>query len=574
METRTCKNCTESFPIEPDDIEFYKKINVPWPTLCWKCRFQRRLAYRNERNAFWNVSAKSGKRIISIFPPGNNLKVYDEAEWRSDDWDGLDYGRDFDFSRPFFDQMHELAQAVPRFGPHTEDNVNCEYLINSGWSKNCYLVCNSSRTEDSAYGNAMDDSRFCFDNSHITKSERCYGSFWINNSYQSHFSTRSTDNTSVMFCFASKGLTNCFGCVNMTNKSYHIYNVPYSKEEYFKRMKAMKLNTWSGLQKAKEEAFAFALKFPIMHLNGAFNINVTGEYISDSKNVHYGYLVHGAKDVKYGQYLQVPGVEDSMDITIWGEKNIRAYENSTSGLNLSNSHFCEGSWAEIIDSEYCIACRGISNCFGCVGLKKKKYCIFNKQYSREEYFAKISSIKSQMTKNGEYGEFFPIKHSLIPYNVSLAQEHFPLTKEQALAKGYSWYDKPKKDYQITMTAAQIPDAIEDVPDSILKEILECIECKQAYRVIEMELAFLRQEKLPILRQCVDCRHQERITQRAKAFLYHRACGCRGKASTKGYTNTTTHIHGDAPCPTEFETAYPTSDPRIIYCLPCLYAEVN
>src|SRR3989344_1759445 len=582
-EIKVCQNCKESFVIDASDFEFYKKINVPPPTFCWKCRFQRRLAYRNERKPFWNISAKSGKRIISIFPPELGLKVYDEAEWRSDDWDGLDYGREYDFSKTFFEQIHELAKAVPRFGPHTEDNVNCEYLINSGWGKNNYLVCNSTGAEDCAYGNAVDQSKSCFDNSHVTKCGRCYGSFWINNSYQSHFSTRSTDNTSVWFCFASKGLTNCFGCVNLINKSYCIYNQQYSKEEYHQRIAEMKLNTWMGLQKAKKEAVAFSKKFPYCYLNGLFNDDVTGEYVSESKNVHFGYLVRGAKDVKYGQYLQVPGVEDSMDLTIWGEKNIRAYENSTCGLGVSNSHFLEGCWAEIIDSEYCIACRGIKDCFGCVGIKKKQYCIFNKQYSKEDYEALRAKIIAHIDampfvdKRGRvytYGEFFPIEHSLIPYNVSLVNEHFPLTKEQALAEGYDWYDAPKKEYQATMTSAQIPDAIEDVSDTITKEILECIECKQVYRIIPMELQFLRQEKLPIPRQCIDCRHNERIEMRAKAFLYPRTCECFGKImNDKGYANTGTHFHGDDPCQIKFETAYPPEDSRIIYCLKCYWGEV-
>lgn len=566
-----CQNCKSDFTIDPEDFEFYKKIKVPPPTFCWKCRFQRRLAFRNERMPFWNVSAKSGKKTISMYPP-DTVPIYSEHEWREDDWDGLSYGVEYDFSRSFFDQMYELSKKVPRNGPNTEDNIRCDYLINTGWCKNCYLVSNSSNTEDSAYGNAMDYSRWCFDNCHINKCERCYGSMWIRESYQTHFSTRSMANTSSWFLFGCKGMTNCFGCVNMTNKTHYIYNKPYSKEAYEEKIRAMRLNTWSGLQKAKAEAMAFSRTFPIAYLNGILNDDVTGEYISESKNVHYGYLVNGGKDLKYVQYLQIPGAEDSYDLTIWGSKNVRGYENSVCGQGISNSKFCLDSWSEIIDSEYCIACRGISNCFGCVGLKKKQYCIFNKQYSPEDYKKLKAKIIEHM--GSDYGEFFPIRHSLIPYNVSIVQEHFPLTKEQALEQGYSWYDAPKKEYNITMTAPQIPDAIEDVSDTMLKEILECTECKQAYRIIEMELAFLRQEKLPIPRQCIDCRHNERISQRAKAFLYHRRCDCRGLASTKGYTNNAVHFHDSDPCPEEYETAYPPTDPRLVYCLKCFYAEMN
>src|SRR3989338_6513758 len=293
----------------------------------------------------------------------------------------------------------------------------------------------------------VDYSKNCFDNSHITKCERCYGSFWIRNSHRAHFSTRSMDNVSVWFCFGSKGLTDCFGCVNLMNKSYHIFNQPYSKEEYKRRIEEMKLNTWSGLQKAREEAIAFSKQFPYACLNGVFNDGVTGEYISESKNVHYGYLVNGGKDLKYVQYLQVRGAENSYDLTIWGETHTLAYETCQSGMGVSNSHFLKSCWAEIVDSEYCMDCRGISNCFGCVGLQKKQYCIFNKQYSKEEYRVLREKIIGQMNampyadKKGrvyKYGEFFPAEFAPFEYNVSLAQEHFPLTKEEAIAQGYSW----------------------------------------------------------------------------------------------------------------------------------------
>ncbi len=582
-ETRECQNCKQKFVIELEDFNFYKKVDVPPPTFCWKCRFQRRLAWRNENKPFWNVSAKSGKKIISIYPLYSGMTVYDEKEWRADDWEGLDYGVDYDFSRPFFEQITQLYKRVPVNGPHTEDNVNCEYVICSGWSKNCYLIHNTSGAEDSAYGNAIDYSKSCFDNSHIHKCERCYGSFWIRNSYQSHFCTRSIDNTSVMFCSGSKGLTNCFGCVNQINKSHCIYNVQYSKDEYFERIKAMKLNTWSGLEKAKAETAAFALKFPVAYINGILHDNVTGEYISESKNVHYGYLVNGGKDLKYVQYLQVPGAEDSHDITIWGQTNVRAYENCQSGMGLSNSHFLKSCWAEVVNSEYCLDCRGISDCFGCVGLKKKQYCIFNRQYSKQEYEALRRKIIAHMDempyvdKKGrvyKYGEFFPAELASFEYNVSLAQEHFPLTKEQVIAEGYRWYEPPPSEYKTTMTALQIPDAIEEVPDSILKEILECVQCKRAYRIIKMELDFLRQEKLPVPRQCVDCRHNERISRRAKAFLYHRSCQCAGKKSSNGvYANFGTHFHGAGACPNEFETTHEPNSPEIIYCLKCFWSEI-
>jgi len=37
-------------------------------------------------------------------------------------------------------------------------------------------------------------------------------------------------------------------------------------------------------------------------------------------------------------------------------------------------------------------CRGCSNCFGCVNLRAKSYCIFNEQYSKEEYIEKLKEM--------------------------------------------------------------------------------------------------------------------------------------------------------------------------------------
>jgi hypothetical protein len=41
-------------------------------------------------------------------------KIFLEKERNSDDWDAMDYGRDFDFSRGFFEQYYDLDLQVPR----------------------------------------------------------------------------------------------------------------------------------------------------------------------------------------------------------------------------------------------------------------------------------------------------------------------------------------------------------------------------------------------------------------------------------------------------------------------------
>ncbi len=131
-------------------------------------------------------------------------------------------------------------------------------------------------------------------------------------------------------------------------------------------------------------------------------------------------------------------------------------------------------------------------------------------------------------------------------------DHFDLTKEEALQKGYTWTEVDQKEYEVTMEAKDLPDAIEDAKDELTKELIVCIECKRAYRIIERELGFLRTEKIPLPRTCLNCRHKYRIAQRNKSMLYDRTC---------------------AKCGMAIATSYAPDRPEIVYCESCYQNEV-
>lgn len=583
-QAKTCQNCKKSFVIESEDFGFYEKMNVPPPTFCWKCRFQRRLVWRNERVLFRSKSAKSGKDILTITPPGSGIPVYDQKEWWSDDWDPMDYGREFDKSRSFFEQFGKLAKSVPIASRNvTPEMVNSEYSANSGFLKNCYLLFNSTSDEDCSYGAGVNQSRNCLDNSNIDKCERCYQSFWINNCHKTHFSVQCTDCVGAYLCKNCRGCTDCFGCANLTNKQYHIFNVPYSKEEYQKKMTDFNLDSWTSLTAKIKEAHNLWLRFPNKYIQGVRNVDVTGAYVTDSKNVKYGYLVRESEDCKYCQYLQDPNNKNLYDITIWGGNLQLSYEVALCGYGTVQAKFCVNCWDEVRDIEYSFNCMNSSHLFGCVGLRKKQYCILNRQYSEEEFFKIREEIISQMNlmpymdKKGrvyKYGEFFPIEISPYGYNNTLALEHFPLKKEEILENGYIWIDNDKSEYAITKRASDLPDSIKDVPDGILNEVIECSDCGKAFRIIKDELSFLRGENIPLPRTCFECRNKSRLTNRNPAFLYGRECDCAGGYGKAGiYRNAAKHRHGEGKCPNKFETSYSPERKEIVYCEQCYQAEV-
>jgi len=243
MENRTCQNCKKDFIIEPDDFSFYEKMKVPPPTFCHLCRAQRRLAFRNERKLFRVKDAFTSKDIFSLFPPESGRKVITADEWYGDTWEGMDYGQDYDFTKTFFEQLFDLDEKIPVLNLNVSTMIRSDYCANATDLKDCYLVFAAQYTENSLYGTVVDHSKDCIDNSHVNHGERCYECFWLRNCYQCYFTIMSVDCRNMWFSRDCLGCNDCFGCANLRQSSYCIFNKQYSKEEYKVKVEKLKLKT-------------------------------------------------------------------------------------------------------------------------------------------------------------------------------------------------------------------------------------------------------------------------------------------------------------------------------------------
>jgi hypothetical protein len=574
-ETRNCQNCKNDFTVEAEDFSFYEKMKVPAPTFCAMCRAQRRFAFRNERKLFKVKDTFTGEDLFSTYPEGNGKKIIARDTWYGDSWDAMEYGRGYDFSRPFFEQFFELEKEIPVY------NLNCKQMINSPYSgnatalKNCYLCFNSNSSEDCMYGNGVQFSKECIDNSHIDHSEE--------DCYQCHFSIVSKSSRNLYFCRDCVGCNDCFGCANLRSASYCIFNKQYTKEAYEGEIKKMYLESNAGIKEAREKARVFWNTQPIKYHQGLKNINSSGSYVSSCKNVNDSYLIREGENMRYCQYLQVPKTKDTYDSSNWGANMELNYETMECGDNSYNNKFSRDCWPACRNIEYSMHLFSSSDCFGCSGLKKKQYCILNKQYSKEEYFEMVEKIKKHMDEMPyvdaqglvyKFGEFFPIEMSPFGYNNTVAIQHFPLTENEAREKGYLWIEVPRGEYKITKKMGELPDSIDKVEDSILKAVIECENCKKAFKILENELIFLRKEKLPLPYLCYDCRYERRISDRLKIQLYKRSCMCAGTSDeTNTYQNTVAHTHKDSPCGEIFKTGYSPDRPEIVYCEKCYQQEV-
>jgi len=543
--TKKCKNCSENFVVSETNEAFYKKMDVPAPTLCPTCRMQRRLAYRNDRSLYHSKSAKSGKPIISMYAPEHNFVVYDEKEWWADDWDAIQFGRDYDSKKSFFDQYHELQKVVPRFNIFNRDTENCDFVNYAPHCKNCYLLFGSWFNQDCLYGQTLNECKDCIDNLFLDKSELCYENVDSNNNYSSFYCQNCSNAIDSYFCFDCKNIKNCIGCWNLRNKEYHILNKPVSKEVFEKQKELFKSR--NNLNNLKKEFIEHVKKAAIHQaVVGLNNENVSGNFIFNCKNAQYCFSAYRGIDIAFS--ARAFDLKDSYDFDGGGKSEL-TYENMSNDF----SYFSVGctTCENLNYSHYCDLCFNCGNCLGCVGLRNKKFCILNKQYTEEEYNKLSKEIIDQMKKSGEWGEFMPISMSQFAYNETMAQEYFPITKEEALKKGYKWkdediinkYEGPK---------INIPDNIDEVTDEITKQILTCEKCSKNFKIIEKELNFHKKMNLPVTDICPNCRHKARMDLRNPRKLWDRNC---------------------SKCGIKIQTSYAPERSEKVYCEACYLKEV-
>ncbi|GAJ10097.1 unnamed protein product, partial [marine sediment metagenome] len=152
--------------------------------------------------------------------------------------------------------------------------------------------------------------------------------------------------------------------------------------------------------------------------------------MGSNKNSHVVFNCRFSENLRYGQ--DAWEARDCLDMTETLDNELD-YEMEGAGWG-SRCIASAKSWYNH-DTLYCELNFTCNDIFGCVSLRTKSYCILNKQYSEVEYKKLKKKLIEHMKRTGEWGEFPPIDISPFPYNDSLAQDYFPLTKEQVTAHG-------------------------------------------------------------------------------------------------------------------------------------------
>lgn len=534
---KNCRQCGQTFEINTAELDFLERVSpvvrgvtllIPPSGYCPDCRMQRRFSYRNERFLHKRTCDLTGKSMISFYRSDASYKVFDKDAWWSDKWDPMQFGRPVDFSRSFFDQIAGLRIAVPRLGMVVTQEEGSAYSPYCVSTKNCYMCSSCVVNEDSYYCYQANDSRNCVDSNNLTKCELCYECLYCYGLFSSAFCKDSENGNGLMFCEDCRSCSDCIGCKNLVNKKNCILNKQVSEAE----IKAFRdrLHSYPELVKFRDKFRSFALSLPTRASHITQCENCSGDHLRNCRNAQNCFDCVNLEDCSY--LCPIPqGSKDSRDAHY--SPSTELIYNCLSTLRGSRMRLSLYAW-DCEDILYCDECFSGKNLFGCIGLRNKQYCILNKQYSKEQYETLVPKIIEQMRKDDSWGEFFPVKDSPFAYNETIAQDEFPLTREEVQKRGWRWEDLSEEPPQVTRTipAAQLPDNMADVPDDIVNWAIESAESGRPFKIIKQELDFYRQMHLPVPRLHPEERYRKRLMLRNPRKLWERNCdNCRKTVKT-------------------------------------------
>lgn len=558
-----CKQCRLSFEITQDDLAFYdrvspvfagKKYTISPPTHCPDCRQQRRIALCNERNFYSANCGLCRKNILTEQPPHNKKVIYCRECWHSDKWDPCTYGRDVDFSRPIFDQLKELWREVPAENLLNEGtNQNSDYIHYAGFAKNCYLIMHADFCEDCYYGYGFKKNTSCVDGFYNLRCELCYDCVDIHSCYGLKGCQDCVNCSSSAFLRDCVGCKNCFLCVGLREKEYCFGNKQLSAGEYKKMMAGIDLGSHAQYQKCKSRRKDIEKNHHFKEFQGQNLENCSGDHLQSCKDTHRSF---DCEDVEHGKYLYqiVTGAKDLYDCNQYGLNLRESYECCTAGNNTYHALFSHQVHMNCADISYCWFIHSSKNCFGCVNVHHKQYCIFNKQYTKDQYEALVPKVIDHMQTTGEWGEFFPFTFSPFGYNKSTAYMYYPMKKEDVLKRGWNWDDAPDTPPSVkkTIKSSVLPDSIDDIPDDVLEWAIECEVTGKPFKLTPQELKFYREQRLPLPRRAWQQRHLDRFAQRNPRKFWMRNC---------------------AKCAKQIQTTYSPDRKEIVYCEECYLKEV-
>ena len=513
---RTCPLTGEKWNFDEREMGWCRKFNAPRMDYSPRTLMQIFLSFRTAYEIFWNRHANSGEPILSYLHPDVPVPVVNDNEWHNMDVDAHpEYQVDHDLSQPLLPQMTNLVKKVPIGARRETKNVINTIGVGMWDVEDCYMVFSTVGVKRCLYTYyCLEGSEDVMQSVFVQSSQNCFGATRVERSHSCKVALESRDCLHCNFVFDCRNCEDCFGATNLRNAKYVFFNEQLSKDAYEKRVAEIDLCCRSTFEEYYRRFVELVESSPFPE---TFNINspdCRGEYLFDCVRTTDSYYMlkctdcsynYGSKNSENCVYVATtyPGTNIWMSAQIWHCNDIKYSMNCGWSQNL----------------EYCYNCHDCENCFGCSSLRQKKFHIFNKPYTEEEYWRRVDEIKCAMLNHGEYGEFFPLEVSPNGTQFSMAAVLYDLGDEEMEKIGAPMYDPdrgavlaPKKGQETPpLNIADVPDCVGDVESSawLGKPFIDA-SVNRRWAVVPQELAYLKAHKLPFPREHYSSRLRRQV----------------------------------------------------------------
>lgn len=487
----TCQHTQQSFELAPLEKQILADMKLDTPKYAPMVRRQNRLAFRNETHLSSRTCSGTGESIISVYDQDTAFPVYKNQYWWGDTWDGVSFGQDYDDEEDFFQQFAALQTKVPRPAIVSYQSENSDYTNCVSCNKDCYLIFSSDFNRDCLYSRWLQHCSDCMDSYYLYRSELCYNCVYSQNLYHclwAHYASTCND---CLFVYDCRNCQDCFMSHGLRNQKYVFRNKQLSKEQYEQKMNEILPFDRSKLTSLTEEfnkMIASARK-PFTFFGRADSDIEKSNFITDGEQLYNCRITHTNQKMSHCSNLVESKICCDIDYGGKCELNYNCLEAFPYPYYSVASGFCYGG-DHVEYSQHCMNC---SEVFGCIGLRRKKFCILNKQYSEEQYFELKHKIINAMRAEGEYGQFFPIWLSTFAYNQTNAQDEYPLTVDQAKGAGIPWKD----DVVLTQKHAVVSGDVSGVSNDVVGNVFGCVMTNKPFKIGANEVRLLKKFKLPL-----------------------------------------------------------------------------
>ena len=563
-----CIYCGKNFIITDLEEGLLQKHRFKNPEHCPTCNFKLLNSYLNDKHLYNRVDSKNWKKIISIFSEDFNWKVIDAKEYKKFILDDRWFLFWKDISDDIFSDFINLNKSFPKparfIYPWLE---NADYSSHVGRSKNLYLsYCVFTDCEDIYYSlRVIWNCKNIYNSYNIVESSNIYNSKNVWKSYNIDFSDTIINSSNILYCSDISNSQECIFSCNQHNSKYKIFNKQYSKTEYLEVKKDIINKLKSKYSEKIIKKYLDFKKTELVKECLSMNRNekVIWDTIYDSKN---SFNIHIWNSI-----------ENSINVmTAWDKANdiiINIINSVELGENCENVIWSCSFWVNVFNiffsfsivenSKFIYYCDDIESCeemMFCVWLKNKKYCILNKQYSKEQYFEKKEKIINKLVSEKKWWDSLWLEFSRFPYNDTLSYDYFKINKiinfdksETIINKNSTWiitvledkfiskaildlgwekkiditFRTKNKEINIpensdTILAKDLPN-IDEVNSNILKKVIICEESWRPFRIIEQELEFLKKKWFPLPKIHHELRIEKLVDSRPFWQLFMQNC---------------------------------------------------